>query len=176
MTTDDVPWLSRDQLRAWLKLVAVMERLPAVLDRQLQQDADLTHFDYMVIAMLSETPGRSLRMSTLAATTTASLPRLSHVVSRLAKRGLVTRSPSPEDGRATDVRLTDAGWDAIVAAAPQHVRTARHHVFDVLTDEQVGQLDTIMRALLDRLDPESRFTPLVDPDAREQAFAPARLQ
>jgi DNA-binding MarR family transcriptional regulator/GNAT superfamily N-acetyltransferase len=160
--TDETPWLTRDQLRAWLKLVAVMELLPAALDSQLQRDADLTHFDYMVVAMLSEAPERTKRMSALAAETNASLPRLSHVVSRLEKRGLVARCPSTEDRRATDVRLTDAGVDLIVAAAPGHVRTARHFVIDALSDEQVGQLDAIARAMLQRLDPEGRLAALTD--------------
>jgi len=161
--TDETPWLTRAQLRAWMKLVAVMELLPAALDQQLQRDADLTHFDYMVVAMLSETESRTLRMSALASATNASLPRLSHVVSRLEKRGLVRRCPSVDDRRATDVRLTDAGYDAIVAAAPDHVRTARRFVVDALTDEQVGQLDDITRALLERLDPEGRFAALTYP-------------
>jgi len=174
--TDDTPWLTRDQLRAWMKLVAVMELLPAALDQQLQRDADLTHFDYMVVAMLSETEGRTLRMSALAAATNASLPRLSHVVSRLEKRGLVTRCPSVDDRRATDVRLTDAGYDAIVTAAPEHVRTARRFVIDALDDEQVGQLDGITRALLGRLDPEGRFAALTYPrDEDDQVLCEDRL-
>ncbi|MEV7934404.1 bifunctional helix-turn-helix transcriptional regulator/GNAT family N-acetyltransferase [Curtobacterium sp. NPDC089185] len=174
--TDETPWLTRDQLRAWMKLVAVMELLPAALDQQLQRDADLTHFDYMVVAMLSETDGRTLRMSALAAATNASLPRLSHVVSRLEKRGLVTRCPSVDDRRATDVRLTDAGYDAIVAAAPDHVRTARRFVIDALDDDQVGQLDGITRALLERLDPEGRFAALTYPrEEDDPALCEARL-
>lgn len=155
--TDDTPWLSREQLRAWMGFVAVMELLPAALDQQLQRDADVTLFDYMVIAMLSETESRTLRMSVLASATNASLPRLSHVVSRLEKRGLVARCPSAEDRRATDVRLTDAGFDHIVAAAPEHVRTARRLVIDALSDEQVAELGTISRVLLSRVDPEGRF-------------------
>ena len=155
--TDDTPWLSREQLRAWMGFVAVMELLPAALDHQLQRDADLTLFDYMVIAMLSETDCRTLRMSVLASATNASLPRLSHVVSRLEKRGLVARCPSTEDRRATDVRLTDAGFEHIVAAAPGHVRTARRLVIDALSDEQVAELDDISRVLLSRVDPEGRF-------------------
>jgi DNA-binding MarR family transcriptional regulator/GNAT superfamily N-acetyltransferase len=155
--TDDTPWLSHEQLGAWMGFVAVMELLPAALDQQLQRDADLTLFDYMVIAMLSERDSRTLRMSVLASATNASLPRLSHVVSRLEKRGLVARCPSAEDRRATDVRLTDAGFDHIVAAAPGHVRTARRLVIDALTDEQVAELDEISRVLLARVDPEGRF-------------------
>jgi DNA-binding MarR family transcriptional regulator len=163
-TTDADPrWLTRDQLRAWLKLVAVMELLPAALDSQLQRDSDLTHFDYMVVAMLSEAPGRTLRMSVLASATNASLPRLSHVVTRLERRGLLSRCPSTDDRRATDVRLTDAGWDAIVAAAPGHVAAARRYVIDALDDEQVAQLDAIARSLLQRLDPDGRLAALTDP-------------
>ena len=71
--------------------------------------------------MLSEAPERTLRMTALAQRTNATLPRLSHVVRRLEDRGLVERFPCPEDGRATNARLTAAGWDAVVAAAPGHV-------------------------------------------------------
>lgn len=173
--TDATPWLTRDQLRAWMKLVAVMELLPAALDQQLQRDADLTHFDYMVVAMLSETESRTLRMSALAAATNASLPRLSHVVSRLEKRGLVSRCPSVDDRRATDVRLTDDGFAAIVAAAPDHVRTARRFVIDALSDEQVRELDGITRALLGRLDPEGRFAALTYPRDEDEVLCEERL-
>ena len=85
---------------------------PGVLDSQLRRDAGLTHFEYFVLAMLSEAPERTLRMTALAQRTNATLPRLSHVVRRLEERGLVERFPCPEDGRATNARLTAAGWDA----------------------------------------------------------------
>ena len=57
--------------------------------------------------MLSEAPERTLRMTALAQRTNATLPRLSHVVRRLEDRGLVERFPCPEDGRATNARLTE---------------------------------------------------------------------
>ena len=156
-TSDEVRWLTPDQLRAWVGLLAVAELLPAALDSQLRRDSGLTHFDYQVLAMLSEAPGRSLRMTTLAQRTAATLPRLSHVAERLEARGLVVRTPDPDDARATNARLTDAGWDTLVAAAPGHVATARALVIDALTDEQVAQLEAIATALLTRLDPQDRL-------------------
>ena len=129
----DDPVADEDERAAWLRLVAVVELLPGVLDSQLRRDAGLTHFEYFVLAMLSEAPERTLRMTSLAQRTNATLPRLSHVVRRLEDRGLVERFPCPEDGRATNARLTDAGWDAVVAAAPGHVDTVRRHVLDPLT-------------------------------------------
>src|SRR3954449_4762827 len=133
-------WLTDDERVAWVRLAAVLELLPGVLDSQLRRDADLSHFEYFGLAMLSEAPERTLRMTSLAARTNATLPRLSHVVRRLEDRGLVRRFPCPEDGRATNAQLTAAGWDKVVDAAPGHVMNVREQVLDALSPEQVRQL------------------------------------
>ena len=151
-------WLDDEELDTWVKLVAVVELLPGVLDSQLRRDAGLTHFEYFVLAMLSEAPELTLRMTALAQRTNASLPRLSHVVRRLEDRELVQRFPCPEDGRATNARLTGSGLAAVVAAAPGHVANVREHVIDVLTPRQLQQLRGIAEALLGRLDPEGRMS------------------
>src|SRR3954462_12498221 len=90
-------WLSAEERAVWVRLSAVLELLPGVLDSQLRRDAGLTYFEYYLLAMLSEAPDRTLRMTALAQRTNATLPRLSHVVRRLEDRGLVTRFPCPED-------------------------------------------------------------------------------
>lgn len=147
------PWLTDAERAAWVRLAAVLELLPGVLDRQLRQDSGLTHFDYFTLAMLSEADGARLRMTTLAAQTQATLPRLSHVVRRLEERRLVERAPCPDDARATDVHLTESGWGAVRAAAPGHVATVREHVIDALDADQIEQLTSITGAILTRLDP-----------------------
>jgi DNA-binding MarR family transcriptional regulator len=154
----DSPWLDRKQLAAWVRLAAVVELLPGVLERQLRRDAELTHFDYFVLAMLSEAPGRTLRMTELGRQTNATLPRLSHVVQRLEDRGLVERFPCPQDKRATNARLTDAGWTKVQATAPGHVATVRTHVIDPLTPQQLAQLTEITDALLQHLDPDGAMS------------------
>lgn len=157
-TDADEQWLDRNELAAWVRLTAVLELLPGVLDSQLRRDAELTAFEYYVLAMLSEAPERTLRMTALAAQTNATLPRLSHVVRRLEDRRLVERFPCPEDGRATNARLTGAGWQKVREAAPGHVASVRRHVIDALTAEQISQLTEISDALLQRLDPTGRMT------------------
>jgi DNA-binding MarR family transcriptional regulator len=154
----DPEWLDDDELAAWKRFIAVVERLPGVLDTQLRRDASLSHFEYLVLGMLSEVPGRSLRMTALAERTNATLPRLSHVVARLETRGLVERRPCPEDRRATNAFLTRQGWDKIVESAPGHVQTVRTHVIDALTPVQVEQLGEISEAILGRLDPQGEAT------------------
>jgi DNA-binding MarR family transcriptional regulator len=155
-------WLDAQERAAWLRLIAVVELLPSALDAQLRRDSQLTHFDYYVLAMLSESPERTLRMTALAARTNATLPRLSHVVRRLEDRGLVERFPCPQDGRATNARLTPAGRDAVVAAAPGHVEAVRRHVLDPLSKHQVTQLREICDALLPTLDPDRALAPLYE--------------
>jgi DNA-binding MarR family transcriptional regulator len=153
-------WLDETQLTAWVRLAAVLELLPGVLDSQLRRDAGLTHFEYYVLAMLSEAPQRTLRMTALAQQTNATLPRLSHVVKKLEDRDLVERFPCPEDARATNARLTPAGWKKVRETAPGHVAAVRQHVIDVLTPEQLAQLATITDAILGAVDPDGTMTPI----------------
>ena len=167
----DGGWLDSDEQNAWRALLAMHQLLGGALDRQLQRDAGMPHAYYMVLAMLSEAPERTLRMTWLAQRTNSTLSRLSHVVQRLEGRGLVERFPCPEDRRATNARLTDSGWDAVVAAAPGHVTTVRRHVLDPLTREQVAQLRVIADAMLTRLDPDGHMSALLDPEQPQQAPA-----
>ena len=157
MTETESRWLSADEREAWVRFAAVLELLPGALDSQLDRDENLTHFEYFVLAMLSEAPERTLRMTALAARTNATLPRLSRVVSRLEDQGFVSRSPCAEDRRATNAVLTPLGWSKVVHAAPGHVANVRQAVIDALTPEQVTQLGQISQQLLGRLDPDGKM-------------------
>jgi DNA-binding MarR family transcriptional regulator len=150
---DEEPrWLDEDERRAWVNLVGVLVRLPALLDADLQRGAGLSHFEYGVLAGLSESPDRTLRMSQLARLANGSLSRLSHGVRRLEQRGWVQRRACPGDGRATIATLTDAGMAKVVEAAPGHVATVRALVLDALEPEEVARLEVIAGRLLARLD------------------------
>jgi len=149
--------LDEQERAAWLGLIAVVELLPGVLDSQLRRDSGITHYDYFVLAMLSEAPERTLRMTDLAQMTNATLPRLSHVVRRLENRGLVERFPCPDDARATNAHLSAAGLELVTQAAPGHVSTVRASALDGLSRKQLSQLAQISTALLERLDPEGRM-------------------
>ena len=155
-------WLTPAERAAWLGLIGVVELLPAALDGQLQRDASVSHFEYMVMAMLSEAADHTQRMTALATQTNSTLPRLSHVVTRLVTRGFVERIPCPQDKRATNAHLTDAGWRHIQASAPGHVATVREVVIDSLSAVQIEQLRDISASILARLHPTQRFNPKSD--------------
>lgn len=133
-----------------------MTLLPAALESQLQRDAGLTHFGYWVLAMLSEAPSRSVRMSELAVLANGSQSRLSHLVTRLEEHGWVRRERVGDDGRGYVAVLTDAGYDKVVATAPGHVEEVRRLVFDLLTPDQVEALDGICSTILGKLGPETK--------------------
>lgn len=160
-------WLSSEELQAWVRLVAILQLFPPALDAQLERDAELTHFEYFTLAMLSEAPNRTLRMTALAARTNATLARLSRVVSNLETSGFVQRKQCQEDGRATNVSLTASGWDKVVATAPGHVSLVRSVVIDTLTAQELGQLSLISAKLLGVLDPEGKIAAVVHGEASD---------
>jgi DNA-binding MarR family transcriptional regulator len=141
-------WLDAEEAQAWRALAKTMNTLPAALDAQLRRDAGISHFEYQVLALLSEAPGRTLRMSALAMWAGAS-----QVVGRLEQRGWMRRTPDPADGRYTLVTLTGEGQAKVTQAAPAHVQEVRRLIFDPLTKAQTRQLREINRRIMRSIDP-----------------------
>ncbi|GAA1190839.1 MarR family winged helix-turn-helix transcriptional regulator [Pseudonocardia alaniniphila] len=162
MDGDEERWLTPDELQTWLSYVATTTLLEAALDRQLQREASMSHAYYQILAMLSDSPRRTLRMSDLAAVTQSSQSRLSHAVARLEGNGWIRRVPCLDDRRSTLAQLTDEGFAALAEAAPGHVRTVRELMFDRLTPEQVSQLREICTAVLGGLTVEHRGKALLE--------------
>ncbi|MDV7244093.1 MULTISPECIES: MarR family winged helix-turn-helix transcriptional regulator [Rhodococcus] len=150
-TQTETRWLDTDQQQAWLTLIALVTRLPAALDAQLQRDSALTHFEYFVLASLSGEDNHRLQLSLLAQRANASLSRLSHVITKMEKAGWVRRE-SIRGSRGSDAVLTDAGMAKVVDAAPPHVESVRALVFDGLSTDQVRQLSELGSAMLTQLD------------------------
>jgi DNA-binding MarR family transcriptional regulator len=147
-------WLDDEQQRTWRAWLTVAELVPRALDAQLQRDAGISHAAYVVLAMLSESPNRSRRMSDLALRANQSQSRLSHTVARLEDRGWVRRERASEDGRGNVAVLTDAGWDVVRSAAPGHVAAVREAMFDPLNHRQTIALCEALQAVVERLDPD----------------------
>src|SRR5271166_3770535 len=141
-------WLTAEEQAAWRSVVALLIRLPAAIEAELQRDAGISQFEYLVLSGLSEAPDRTLRMSDLAAMASGSLSRLSHVVSRLESRGWVRREGCPGDGRFINAVLTDEGWAKVAATAPGHVAAVRKLLIDVLSPEDLRTLGSISEHLL----------------------------
>jgi DNA-binding MarR family transcriptional regulator len=147
-----VRWLTAAEVNSWLSVVRLMTWLPWSIDQQLRRDSNLSMVEYQVMARLSQSPERTLRMSALADLANASLSRLSHLVKRLEERGLVRREPDPSDGRFTNAILTDKGFQTLAEAAPGHVAHVRSLVIDVLSPEQLRRLGLAADRIMSRID------------------------
>ena len=152
---EEVRWLDAEEHHAWRSYLTATRLLAAQLDRELQRDAHIPHAYYEILVRLSEAPERSLRMSDLADASESSRSRLSHAVARLEENGWVRRESCPTDRRGAFAVLTDAGFTALQEAAPPHVESVRHHLFDRLTREQVRQLAEICDAVVEGLRDET---------------------
>jgi DNA-binding MarR family transcriptional regulator len=144
-------WLDERQQRVWQAYLHMNQHLFAFLEQELARDSGLSGPDYKVLHPLSEAPGGLLRARELCAEIGWDRSRLSHHVSRMEKRGLVTREECPEDGRGLMVRLTDAGRKAIEAAAPAHVENVQRYFFDLLSDKQLDTLAAVFSRVLDNV-------------------------
>ena len=147
-----VKWLTAAEVDSWLSVVRLMTWLPWSVDQQLRRDSSLGMVEYQVMARLSQSPERTLRMSALADLANSSLSRLSHLVKRLEERGFVRREPDPADGRFTNAILTEQGYQTLAAAAPAHVAHVRSLVIDVLSPEQLRRIGLAADRIMSRID------------------------
>jgi DNA-binding MarR family transcriptional regulator len=144
----DPHWLDDVEMRAWLGFVRTRDLIAAAVGRDSTRESALTYVEYSVLAYLVEDPEHCLTFADLAAKLEWSQSRLSHQITRMEKRGLVTRTPIPDDARRTAARLTARGLEVLVTAAPAHVQSVRRHMIDVLDREQLKTLADIYDVLL----------------------------
>ena len=165
-------WLSENEQAVWRAFIDATHLFLGQIERELQRDSGLNHAYYQILVELSEAPGRTLRMSELAALTLTSRSRLSHAVARLEETGLVVRRSCASDKRGSFAVMTDAGFEVLQAAARGHVEAVRRHLFDLLTPCQIKQLGEISLVLRDALRADTA-TCLREADMEEEAAAEA---
>ena len=147
-TEQDARWLTEHEQTTWRSFLAMQRLIRDTLERQLQRHAAMPMTYYIILAMLSEAPQRTLRMSELAVIAGTSQSQLSHAASRLEESGWITRRRCEDDKRGYLATLTDEGFDVLRKAAPSHVESVRSVLFDAISPQQVDQLRDICEAVL----------------------------
>lgn len=140
---DEPRWLSAAEERAWRALQFMQMRLEGELARQLAADSGLSYPDYVVLVALTDRTDGRMRLFELGATLGWEKSRLSHHVTRMADRGLLTKERCGTDRRGAFVVVTERGRKQIEAAAAGHVAVVRRLFVDRLTPDE---LDTIANA------------------------------
>jgi DNA-binding MarR family transcriptional regulator len=149
----DIRWLDEREQRAWRALKFMEMRLNARLSQELAASSELSSQDYAVLVALTDRPDGRVRPSELAHQLGWERSRVSHQITRMANRGLVTRDRDcPSDRRGAFVVITPRGRKAIEAAAPGHVEAVRKLVIDRLTPHQLDALREAAETILAALD------------------------
>jgi DNA-binding MarR family transcriptional regulator len=133
-------WLDEREQRAWRSLMTMQADLSQHLDRQLRTRDGLSTPDFEVLAHLSETPDGRLRAFALCRLLRWEKSRLSQHLTRMEKRGLISREPCTTDQRGAFVVITPEGRTLIEAAAGPHVDDVRAVLIDHLTPDQLDLL------------------------------------
>ncbi|MFJ8808360.1 MarR family winged helix-turn-helix transcriptional regulator [Streptomyces sp. NPDC102490] len=145
-------WLDPEQKAAWESFIRMQETLIGRLSRRVHVDSGLSAADYTVLVSLTERGNGRMRFLDLAKLVEWEKSRMSHQVTRMAKRGLVAREECPDDGRGAFIVATPAGYKAIEEAAPQHVEHVRRLFIDALTPNQLTTLGRLSQRVLDHME------------------------
>ncbi|HEX6360480.1 MarR family transcriptional regulator [Actinophytocola sp.] len=134
-------------------VIGRLSRLARVFDGELSRtfathDLDRPSFDVLATLRRNDAP---LTPATLMRSSMITSGAVTQRLDRLAARGLVTRTPSPTDGRVVHVSLTAEGRALIDRALPDHVAT-EHRLLASLTPEERDTLATTLRNLLESLE------------------------
>jgi DNA-binding MarR family transcriptional regulator len=120
------------------------------MDRTLKRHG-LLAVHYHILVTLSAAPNRTLRLSQLADLSDLSQSRLTHRMRLLVERGDVTISADPDDGRAKNATLTEAGQRRLDTIAPAHAEDVQRLIFDSLSSEQTANLADALSTVADSL-------------------------
>ena len=151
-----VKWLDENEERAWRSFQVMQARLTALLARDLSAHSDLSYQDYVVLVALTDQADGWMRLFQLGDHLGWEKSRISHQVSRMAERGLVEKRRCGADRRGAFVAVTQAGGEAIGAAAPSHLEAVRRLFVDRLTPSQLASVSQIAEVVLAAVAGEER--------------------
>ena len=142
--SDPTVGLNTEQLGAYFALMEVSSLLQYAVDEHLRADGDLSYVQFQILARLVDAPEGRLRMTDLADGVVYSRSGLTYQAAVLDKRGLITRSPSPDDERSVIVIVTEPGRQLVARVLPGHVDIVRRLLLDPMADGDLAVLSTVL--------------------------------
>ncbi|GLZ13515.1 MarR family transcriptional regulator [Actinomadura sp. NBRC 104425] len=115
-----MPRPDESRAQGWRTLAALSTRIEDRIERALQDEVGLSVNEFCALHHLGE--GEPVRMQELANRLVLSQSATTRLVTRLEKRGLITRVLSEADRRGICAEATDAGRELHDAAVPVHNR------------------------------------------------------
>ncbi|AMB41933.1 MULTISPECIES: MarR family winged helix-turn-helix transcriptional regulator [Paenarthrobacter] len=111
-------------------------RLGVYMFRRLDPEGELTAAQLSLLAMISD---GGLRVGDVARNLGIKVPSATEQIIKLERAGLVSRQPDPDDSRAVQVAITQAGMTA-VDSANQRRNGLVATLLQELSDDELGHL------------------------------------
>ncbi|TQS45837.1 MarR family winged helix-turn-helix transcriptional regulator [Cryptosporangium phraense] len=138
-----------------MAVIGRLSRVSAVVDAKLAKNfaangLDGGSFDVLATLLRNGAPHR-LTPAALAADAMITSSAVAQRLNRLEARGLIERSPNPDDGRGSLVTLTPAGQAAVERTLPTHLAT-EESILAALTKDERAALAGLLGKLLSARD------------------------
>ncbi|MDQ2683453.1 MAG: MarR family winged helix-turn-helix transcriptional regulator [Chloroflexota bacterium] len=133
--------------RAWYGLRMAHNAIAGRLESALREACDLSLHEFDAVLHLRLDRDSGVRLQDLQTAVPLSQPALSRLVARLVDRGIVERSPAPDDGRSLNLRLTPAGDDIATRAITVHAETVAAAIANRLDPARQAELLTLLDAI-----------------------------
>ena len=117
------------------------------VDADLMYERNRSLSEYQTLRRLAEAPDQRLRMNELAVAAFLSLSRMSRIVEKLERQGLVRREQAEGDRRGWNAILTEAGAQWLRRSECAYATSVRRHVLDNLDNETLSVLTTAARRI-----------------------------
>jgi DNA-binding MarR family transcriptional regulator len=136
--------LDPQQLSAYFALMEVSSILRHAVEQHLHAEGDLSYVQFQILARLNDSPTGSHRMTDLADGVVYSRSALTYQAGLLERRGLISRSPSPDDERSIGVTVTDTGRALVARVLPGHIEVVSRLLFEPLSREDLETLTGLL--------------------------------
>ncbi|UOE44059.1 MarR family winged helix-turn-helix transcriptional regulator [Agromyces larvae] len=148
-----------ERLTSLIFTVAFADRAAAM---EWVQGSGLTLQQSMALGYIQEHQARGVIARELAEVSRTTPASVTSLLQGLETRGLIVRTPSPDDSRVKLVSVTDQGA-ALIAGFDEAVAAARERLFSVLDDDEQLALIALLERVAAPVEPVERGGP---PDGR----------
>ncbi|MET7988821.1 MarR family transcriptional regulator [Streptomyces sp. NPDC005281] len=95
------------ELRSWMQLLAAAGTIEQQLRSRVKDATGISHDEFLLLCLLADQPGSSLRMTRIAELLGRPKTRLTYQVACLQHAGLITKNSACGDRRGIEVALTE---------------------------------------------------------------------
>jgi DNA-binding MarR family transcriptional regulator len=139
---------TENAVKAWHRLVRAQQAILTRVEEDLKRAGFPTLEWYDVLLELDVSDAGVVPQAEVQGRVLLAQYNLCRLVDRMERDGLVTRKPSPEDGRSNLLVITDAGRDLRKAMWPVYAAAIEAHFGSRLTCPEASSLGDLLAKLL----------------------------